>query len=68
MDRAHARTKRTVRLQRDFERSRLEGDLVATAYELAVPVPRRPLSSARRRAANSSLPPQQQPLTGGSSA
>jgi hypothetical protein len=68
MERARARTKRTVRLQRDFERSRLEDDLVATAYEVAVPVQRRPLSSTRRRATNPSLPSQQPPLTGGSSA
>jgi len=68
MERARARTKRSVHLQRDFEHSRLEDALVAAAYELAVPVRRRPQSSAQRRATNPSLPPRQPPLTGGSSA
>jgi site-specific DNA recombinase len=48
MERARARTKRTVQVQRGFERSRLEGDLVAAAYELAVPIRRQSRSSAPR--------------------
>jgi hypothetical protein len=68
MDRAHARTKRTVPLQRSFERSRLEEDLVATAYELAVPVLRRSRSSPRRRTPNPSPHSQPQSSAGGFSA
>lgn len=68
MKRARAQTNRSVHLQRDFERSRLEADLVATAYELAVPVQRRPSTTAQQRAADSSRSPQSSPLTGGFSA
>ncbi len=65
MERARARTKRAVQVQRSFERSRLEDDLVAAAYELAVPVPRRSRSFAQQRARNASLPPPPPASTGG---
>ena len=38
-------------ITRGFERSRLEDQLVADAYELTVPLVRRPLSSLARRPA-----------------
>lgn len=37
MEHVRARTKQPLCLQRHFERSRLEGELMAGAYELAVP-------------------------------
>ena len=48
MERAHVRTRQLPPLQRGFERSRLEEQLVATAYELAVPLCRRALPSLQR--------------------
>ena len=65
MARAPARTQRTLRVQRRFERSRLEDDLVAAAYQLAVPVPRR---SQRRPDPKASLPASQPRSSGGFSA
>ena len=38
MERAHARTQRPLHVQRGCERSRLEDDLVASAYQLAAPI------------------------------
>ena len=46
MERAHVRTRLLSPLRRAFERSRLEEQLVATAYELVVPVRR--LSTPQR--------------------
>ena len=45
MERAHVRIKQFPPLQRGFEHSRLEEQLVATAYERAVPVGRQALST-----------------------
>jgi hypothetical protein len=47
MERARLRTKPRLCLQRAFERSRLEEQLVTTAYELAVPPRRQSLSAPR---------------------
>ena len=41
---AHSRTRPPWHLQRGYEGSRLEAQLVATAYELALPIRRQPLS------------------------
>ena len=68
MDRAHARTKRLLHVQRGCERSRLEDDLVAAAYELAVPILRRSRPEPRRRAPNLSPNPQPPLSAGGFSA
>ena len=46
MERAHVRTRQLPPLRRSFEHSRLEGQLIATAYELVVPVRR--LSASQR--------------------
>jgi hypothetical protein len=43
MERAHMRTRQLVNLQRGFERSRLEDQLVAAAYEWALPIRRQAL-------------------------
>ena len=48
-DRAPARSKHPLRLQRGWERSRLEADLLAAAYELLVPLPRQPVPAAKQR-------------------
>ena len=48
MERAHVRTRQLPPLQRGFERSRLEEQLIATAYELAVPLCRQSLSTPPR--------------------
>lgn len=48
MERAHIRTRQLAPLQRGFERSRLEEQLVASAYELAVPLCRQALSTLQR--------------------
>ena len=48
MERAHVRTRQLPPLQRGFERSRLEQQLVARAYELAVPIRRQSLSAPQR--------------------
>ncbi len=45
MERARLRTRPRLSLQRHFERSRLEEQLVTTAYELAVPLCRQPLTA-----------------------
>ena len=41
---AHSRTRPPWHLQRSYEGSRLEAQLIATAYELALPIRRQPLS------------------------
>jgi hypothetical protein len=43
--RHHRRARPPLCIARRFERSRLEDQLVAAAYELTVPLVRRPLSS-----------------------
>jgi hypothetical protein len=48
MGRTPIRTRQLPLLQRGFERSRLEEQLVATAYELAVPLCRRALPTLQR--------------------
>jgi hypothetical protein len=47
MERARLRTRPLLSLQRAFERSRLEEQLVTTAYELAVPLRRQPVPAPR---------------------
>jgi hypothetical protein len=48
MERAHVRTRQRVSLQRGFERSRLEDQLVAAAYEWALPIRRQALPTTQR--------------------
>ena len=50
MERAHVRTRQLPPFQRSFERSRLEEQLLATAYELALPVHRQSLPAGQRTA------------------
>jgi len=45
---AHPRTRPPGHLQRGYEGSRLEAQLVATAYELVLPIRRQPLSRSHR--------------------
>lgn len=47
-DRAPARSKHPLRLQRGWERSRLEADLLAAAYELLVPQQRQPIPADKQ--------------------
>jgi hypothetical protein len=54
MERAHVRTRQLPPLQRGFERSRLEEQLVASAYELAVPLCRQALPTLQRSQGNDS--------------
>jgi hypothetical protein len=49
MERARVRTRQLPPLQRGFERSRLEAQLIASAYELALPPRRQPLTSKQDR-------------------
>jgi len=62
MERAHVRTRQLPPLRRSFERSRLEEQLIATAYELVVPVRR--LSAPQRSRADKGRQ-EQPPLTQG---
>jgi hypothetical protein len=48
MERVHVRTRQLPPVQRGFERSRLETQLIATAYELAVPIRRQALPTPQR--------------------
>jgi hypothetical protein len=48
MPTTHARIRPPWRLQRGYEGSRLEAQLIATAYELALPIRRQPLSRPQR--------------------
>lgn len=52
MERAHARTKRPLHVQIGCQRSRLEHDLVAAAYELAIPFLHRSRPETRHRVPN----------------
>jgi hypothetical protein len=49
---AHSRTRPPWHLQRGYEGSRLEAQLIATAYELALPIRRQPLSRPHRSSNN----------------
>jgi len=68
MERAHVRTRQLPSLQRGFERSRLEAQLVATAYELAVPIRRQSLSTPQRSEGGDARPDQPPATQGGLSA
>jgi hypothetical protein len=63
MERIDIRTKRLLNLQRIFELSRLEDQLVAAAYELALPIRRQPLSTTRPH--EDEIPKGQSPSTQG---
>ena len=52
MERARVRTRQLPPLERSFERSRLEDDFIATAYEWVVPLRRRVLPTAKRASAD----------------
>jgi len=52
---AHSRTRPPWRLQRGYEGSRLEAQLIATAYELALPICRQPLSRPHRSCRNAEV-------------
>jgi hypothetical protein len=59
-DRAPARSKHPLRLQRGWERSRLEADLLAAAYELVVPRQRQPVPAGKQRiVSDNSISPSQ---------
>lgn len=45
MGRPRSRARPPLRVSRDLERSRLQEQLIAAAYELAVPVVRRPVAA-----------------------
>lgn len=68
MPTAHPRTRPPLHLQRVGERSRLEAHLIATAYELAVPVCRRPLSDPSRLRVQNTFPQPSPAATQGVSA
>lgn len=61
MERAQVRTQTRLNFQRGFERSRLEGQLVAAAFELAVPF--RVQSLPNRRPHREDVPGKERPLT-----
>ena len=61
MERARVRTRQLLNLQRGFERSRLEDQLVAAAYESALPIRRQALPTTQR--AQEDEVPKKQPLT-----
>jgi hypothetical protein len=61
MERAHVRTRQLLNLQRGFERSRLEDQLVAAAYEWALPIRRQALPPAQH--AQEDEVPKDQPST-----
>ena len=68
MERAHVRTRQLPLLQRGFERSRLEEQLIATAYELVVPVRRQALPTPQCCQADEARQDQPPTTTGGLSA
>jgi hypothetical protein len=51
----HSRTRPPWHLQRSYEGSRLEAQLIATAYELALPIRRQPLSRPQRSSSNAEV-------------
>jgi hypothetical protein len=68
MEPAQVRTNQLLNLQRGFERSRLEEQLVATAYERAVPIHRQPLSTPQCSQADDTREQQPPASQGGLSA
>jgi hypothetical protein len=57
------RAERVLRVERGFERSRLETECMASAYELLLPIPRRKLVAPQRDAVLRSMPwEEQEPL------
>jgi hypothetical protein len=52
---ALSRTRPPWQLHRDYEGSRLEAQLIATAYELALPICRQPLSRPHRSSSNAEV-------------
>jgi hypothetical protein len=52
---AHSRTRPPGHLQRGYEGTRLEAQLIATAYELALPICRQPLSRTHRSPSNAEV-------------
>jgi hypothetical protein len=68
MERAHVRTRQLPPLQRGFECSRLEGQLIAAAYELAVPIHRQPLPTPQHSPVADTCPDPSPLTTGGFSA
>jgi len=68
MERARVRTRQLPPLQRGFERSRLEEQLIATAYELAVPIRRQSLPAPQRPQGSAARQDQLPARTGGFSA
>jgi hypothetical protein len=68
MERAHVRTRQLLNLQRGFERSRLEDQLVAAAYELALPIRRQPLPTTQQIPADEVAKDQELTTQGGLSA
>ena len=55
MPTTHARTRPPGHLQRGYEGSRLEAQLIATAYELALPICRQPLSRPQHSLGNAEV-------------
>ncbi len=55
MPTTHPRTRPPWQLQRGYEGSRLEAQLIATAYELALPIRRQPLSRPHRSSSNAEV-------------
>ncbi len=52
---AHSRTRPPWHLQRGYEGSRLEAQLIATAYELALPIRRQPLFRPQPSSSNAEV-------------
>jgi hypothetical protein len=68
MECAHVRTRQLPPLRRGFERSRLEEQLITTAYELAVPIRRQTLPSPQRCASEGGPQDRSRTTKGGLSA
>jgi hypothetical protein len=66
-DRAPAQSKHPLRLQRGWERSRLEADVLAATYELLVPLLRQPAPADKQRiVTDANLVPPSRPSKGAS--
>jgi hypothetical protein len=52
---AHSRTRPPWHLQRGYEGSRLAAQLIATAYELALPIRRQPMSRPHCSSSNAEV-------------
>jgi hypothetical protein len=68
MERALVRTRQLLKLQRGFERSRLEDQLIAAAYEWALPLQRQALPTTPRISQDEIPRDQPSTATGGLSA